>query len=612
VRHDGTELASLFPDARENEETSMAEQAQNALQWCGIRPGAGELRNEGAQNEESREALREAMSEADAALMRHYHEVEHLQMRDLFAEDAERFDRFSIETGDLLLDYSKNRITTETIRLLTRLAEAAGLSEMRLAMFRGDRINNTEQRAVLHTALRNRSGSPVLVDGKDVMPGVNREIARMGGFAGRVRSGEWRGFTGKRITDVVNIGIGGSDLGPKMVCEALQPFMQPDLGLHFLSNVDGIATEEILGGLDPETTLFIVASKTFTTQETMTNASTAREWFLSRCGDESLIAKHFVAVSTNSEAVGAFGIDTDNMFVFWDWVGGRFSLWSAIGLPIMIAIGEQRFSELLDGAHAMDCHFMAAPFEQNMPVVLALLGIWYQNYFGAESHAVLPYDHYLRSLPAYLQQLDMESNGKSIDRDGQPVGTTTSPVLWGATGINGQHAFYQLLHQGSRLVPADFIATAETHSGLRHHHDIMMSNFFSQTEALMRGRTLAETCETIEEQGQDLEEAGHRVNHMVFEGNRPTNTLLLRKMTPRNLGMLIALYEHKIFVQGVIWNLNSFDQWGVELGKQLARSILREFDEKVSPVTHDASTNNLISHYRRMTGRDGPLPEERH
>ena len=590
----------------------MAEQARNALQWCGIRPGTRALRDERAESGQDGMAAGDAMKDATDALMRHFRKIEHLQMRDLFAGDPQRFDRFSLETGDLLLDYSKNRITSETISLLVRLAEAAGLPEKRLAMFRGEKINNTEQRAVLHTALRNRSGSPVLVDGEDVMPAVNREIARMGAFAGKIRSGEWRGFTGKRITDVVNIGIGGSDLGPKMVCEALEPCMQPDLRLHFLSNVDGIAAEETLQSLDPGTTLFIVASKTFTTQETMTNAATAREWFLSHCGDESQIARHFVAVSTNSEAVSAFGIDTDNMFVFWDWVGGRFSLWSAIGLPIMIAIGEQQFSELLDGAHEMDCHFMGTPLEQNMPVILALLGVWYHNYFGAESHAVLPYDHYLRSLPAYLQQLDMESNGKSVDRDGQPVLTTTSPILWGATGINGQHAFYQLLHQGSRLVPADFIATAETHSGLERHHDIMMSNFFSQTEALMRGRTLEETRDAISDSGQSLEEAGHRVTHMIFEGNRPTNTLLLRKMTPRNLGMLIALYEHKIFVQGVIWNLNSFDQWGVELGKQLARTILREFDDPASPTTHDASTNNLISRYRGMTGRNGLAPGKRH
>jgi glucose-6-phosphate isomerase len=397
-----------------------------------------------------------------------------------------------------------------------------------------------------------------------------------------------------------------------MVCEALEPFIQPGLRLHFLSNVDGVAAEQVLQELDPETTLFIVASKTFTTQETMTNARTAREWFLSQSGDEAFIASHFVAVSTNSEAVSAFGIDTDNMFVFWDWVGGRFSLWSAIGLPIMIAIGEEGFSELLDGAHAMDCHFMEAPLERNMPVILALLGIWYHNYFGAESHAVLPYDQALRSLPAYLQQLDMESNGKSVDRDGRPVLTTTSPILWGATGINGQHAFYQLLHQGSRLVPADFIATAETHSSLKHHHDIMMSNFFSQTEALMRGRTLGETREAIEDAGDSPDEAGHRVSHMIFEGNRPTNTLLLRKMNPFNLGMLVALYEHKIFVQGVIWNLNSFDQWGVELGKQLAKTILDEFDQAASTTAHDSSTNNLISRYRSMTGRDGLPAGERH
>ncbi|MEJ2309940.1 MAG: glucose-6-phosphate isomerase [Gammaproteobacteria bacterium] len=552
------------------------------------------------------------MQQALETLMQHYREIEPLQMRDMFEEDPQRFDRFSLELGDLLFDFSKNRITGETVALLCKLAEAAGLARWRRMMFRGDKINNTEQRAVLHTALRNRSGIPVYVDGKDVMPEVNTEISRMAAFADSIRSGEWRGFTGKRITDVVNIGIGGSDLGPRMVCEALAPFILPGLRLHFLSNVDGVAAEEILQRLDPETTLFIVASKTFTTQETMTNAGTAREWFLSQSGDEAFIARHFVAVSTNSQAVSAFGIDTDNMFVFWDWVGGRFSLWSAIGLPIMIAIGKERFCELLDGAHAMDCHFMEAPFEQNMPVILALLGVWYHNYFGAESHAVLPYDHQLRSLPAYLQQLDMESNGKSVDRDGQPVQTTTSPILWGATGINGQHAFYQLLHQGSRLVPADFIATAETHSSLKRHHDIMMSNFFSQTEALMRGRTLAETCAAIADAGQDPEEAGHRVTHMIFEGNRPTNSLLMRKMNPFNLGMLIALYEHKIFVQGVIWNLNSFDQWGVELGKQLARTILSELDQAGSTTAHDSSTNNLISRYRRMTGRDGLPTGERH
>lgn len=590
----------------------MAEQAENALQWCGIRPGTRALPEERANDPGQANHVSAAMEEATHALMQHYREIEHLQMRDMFVEDPQRFKNFSLELGDLLFDFSKNRITQQTLKLLSGLASAAGLSSWRRMMFSGDSINNTEQRAVLHTALRNRSGVPVNVDGKDVMPDVQREIARMENFSNKVRSGEWRGFTGKRITDVVNIGIGGSDLGPKMVCEALEKRIHPELAIHFLSNVDGIAAEEVLLELNPETTLFIVASKTFTTQETMTNANTARQWFLSQAGDESFIAKHFVAVSTNSDAVSHFGIDTDNMFVFWDWVGGRFSLWSAIGLPIMIAIGEEGFSELLDGAHAMDCHFMEASFEQNMPVMLAMLGVWYHNYFGAESHAILPYDHLLRSLPAYLQQLDMESNGKSVDRNGEQINTTTSPILWGATGINGQHAFYQLLHQGSRLVPADFIATAETDSSLKRHHDIMMSNVFSQTEALMRGRTLAETCEAIADAGHSLEEAGHRVNHMIFEGNRPTNTLLIRKLNPHNLGMLIALYEHKIFVQGVIWNLNSFDQWGVELGKQLAKNILAEFDNAVSTTAHDASTNNLISRYRQMTGRDGTMSEGRH
>ena len=524
-------------------------------------------------------------------LQAHHAQMAALHMRDLFAADPARFERFSLQVGELLLDYSKNRITDETMALLVRLAGEADVAGWRERMFNGEKINHTENRAVLHVALRNRSNRPVMVDGKDVMPNVNAVIERMGAFAEKVRSGEWRGYTGERITDVVNIGIGGSDLGPQMVYQALKPYRHPRLKVHFISNVDGAHVKETLEALNPETTLFIVSSKTFTTQETMTNAHYAREWFLAQSQAEKHIARHFVAVSTNRDTVKAFGIDPANMFEFWDWVGGRYSLWSAIGLSIVMAVGAERFVELLEGAHQMDEHFREAPLEKNMPVVLALLGIWYNNFFGAESQAILPYDHYLRSLPAYLEQADMESNGKSVDREGKAVDYATGQIIWGATGINGQHAFYQLLHQGTKMIPADFIVSVTPHTELQEHHDILIANFLAQTEALMRGRTREET------QAQ----TGQFVSHKVFEGNHPSNALLLQQLTPHALGMLIALYEHKIFVQGVIWNLNSYDQWGVELGKQLASRILPELHADAPVAGHDASTNALINYYRRMS-----------
>jgi len=531
-------------------------------------------------------------------LQAHQAQMTTVLMRKLFAADPARSERFSLQVGGLLLDYSKNRITDETVSLLVRLAEEADAAGWRERMFSGEKVNNTEDRAVLHVALRNRSNQPVIVDGEDVMPKVNAVIERMGAFAEQVRSGQWRGYTGKRITDVVNIGIGGSDLGPQMVVQALKPYRHPELRLHFISNIDGAHALETLETLNPETTLFIVASKTFTTQETMTNAHLARTWFLQKAQSEQHVAKHFVAVSTHREAVAAFGIDPANMFEFWDWVGGRYSLWSAIGLAIMLAVGKEHFIELLAGAHEMDVHFRQAPLAANMPVILALLGVWYNNYFDADSHAILPYDHYLRSLPAYLQQADMESNGKSVDRDGKVVDYSTGPIIWGATGINGQHAFYQLLHQGTKMIPADFIVTLESPTELQSHHDILVANFLAQTEALMRGRNREET------QAQ----TSQFVQHKIFAGNHPSNAILLQRLTPHALGMLIALYEHKIFVQGVIWNLNSYDQWGVELGKQLASRILPELHADAPVGSHDASTNALINRYRRMSlTRGGPL-----
>ncbi len=533
------------------------------------------------------------------ALEAHHARLRDRHMRDLFAEDPGRFDRFSLTFEDILLDYSKNRVVDETMSLLFDLADEAGVAAWRERMFAGERINFTEGRAVLHVALRNRSGRPILVDGEDVMPGVGAVLEHMRRFSDDVRSGTWRGYTGRPIRDVVNIGIGGSDLGPVMVTEALRPYAHERLRLHFVSNIDASQLVETLRELDPETTLFIVASKTFTTQETLTNAFSARQWFLARAGDASAVARHFVAVSTNREAVEAFGIDSANMFGFWDWVGGRYSLWGAIGLPIVLSIGMDRFEELLDGAHAMDEHFRQAPMAENMPIVLAMLGIWYIDFFGAETQAILPYDQYMHRFPAYFQQADMESNGKRIDRRGRVVDYATGPVVWGEPGTNGQHAFYQLIHQGTRLVPADFLAPIQSHNPLNHHHEILLSNCFAQTEALMKGKTEDEARAELERDGLDEDRIRMLLPHKVFPGNRPTNTILFRKLTPRTLGSLIALYEHKIFVQGIVWNINSFDQWGVELGKQLAQRIQPELLDPHPVDAHDASTNGLINHFKR-------------
>lgn len=537
-------------------------------------------------------------SPAWRALAAHFDTVRDIQMRDLFAADPKRFDAFSLHFEDILLDYSKNRVTAETMTLLRALAVQADVAGWTEKMFRGDRINVTEDRAVLHTALRNRSNCPVLVDGKDVMPDVNGVLEHMRDFCGRVRSGAWKGYTGKRITDIVNIGIGGSDLGPVMVTEALKPYDDPHLRLHFVSNVDGTHIAETLKSCNPETVLFLIASKTFTTQETLTNAHSARRWFLDTALDEPAVAKHFVALSTNSAEVKKFGIDTANMFGFWDWVGGRYSLWSAIGLPIALAIGFDRFVELLEGAHAMDEHFRTAPPEKNLPLTLALLGVWYNNFFGAATQAILPYDQYLHRFAAYFQQGDMESNGKSVGRDGKRVDYQTGPVIWGEPGTNGQHAFYQLIHQGRKLIPCDFLAPVMTHNPLGEHHAILLSNFFAQTEALMRGKTETEVRAELVKDGLEGEALEALVPHKVFEGNRPTNSIFFHKLTPHTLGALVAMYEHKIFVQGILWNINSFDQWGVELGKQLAKKILPELDGDAPVTSHDASTNGLINYYK--------------
>lgn len=534
------------------------------------------------------------------ALTDHYYEVADQHMRDWFAQDAERFHRFSIQFEDILLDYSKNRITAETLGLLLDLARERGLPDWIERMFKGDRINITENRAVLHVALRNRSNRPIFVDGRDVMPEVNAVLDKMRSFTELVRKGSWRGYSGKPITDIVNIGIGGSDLGPLMVCEALKPYAADNLRAHFVSNVDGTHIAETLKKLDPATTLFIIASKTFTTLETLTNANTARAWLVDAAGTDKAVAKHFVALSTNADAVSAFGIDPVNMFEFWDWVGGRYSLCSAIGLSIALYIGMDAFEELLAGAHAMDEHFRTAPLEQNMPVILALLGIWYINFFGTETHAILPYDQYLLRFPAYFQQGDMESNGKSVTRDGKTVDYMTGPVIWGEPGTNGQHAFYQLIHQGTDIVPADFLAAAESHNPIGEHHKILLGNFFAQSEALMRGKSAAEARAELEQQGLQGDALERLLPHKVFTGNRPSNSILYRKLTPHTLGSLIALYEHKIFTQGIVWNINSFDQWGVELGKQLAVAIIPEL-ENTEPVSgHDSSTNGLINHYKKL------------
>jgi len=528
-----------------------------------------------------------------------------LRLRELFAKDKKRFERFSLQLDDLLLDYSKNLIRPQTLKLLLKLAKETGVESLRDAMFSGEHINLTEGRAVLHTALRNRSERKVCVDGQDVMPEVREVLVRMRAFADKVRTGKWKGYSGKPISDVVNIGIGGSDLGPAMACLALKPY-GGNIRAHFVSNVDPSHLVDTLEDLDPATTLFIVASKTFTTQETLLNAQAARAWFLSNLpspagggaggeGATSAIPKHFVAVSTNEDAVKAFGIDPANMFGFWDWVGGRYSLWSAIGLPIALYVGMDEFEELLAGAHDMDEHFRAAPLAENMPVLMALLGLWYNNFWDAQSYAVLPYEQRLSRFPAYLQQLDMESNGKGVMRDGRPVKASSGPALFGEPGTNGQHAFYQLIHQGTKLIPCDFLAAAESHNDVNGQHAVLLSNFLAQSEALMRGKTAAEVETELAAGGMGKREIKALLPHKVFPGNRPTNTLLYRKLTPRTLGRLIALYEHKVFVQGAIWNVNSYDQWGVELGKQLARAILPELTGGKATGKHDASTNALIA-----------------
>ena len=534
------------------------------------------------------------------ALKNHYRAVYPLHMRELFELDPDRFGRFTLEACGILLDYSKNRITQETVSLLMELADERGVKRRLAAMLSGERINGTEDRAVLHVALRDLSGDPVCQVTDDTRNQIQQVLHRVEAFSETVRVGEWRGHTGARITDIVNIGIGGSDLGPLMICRALRPYASPGLSVHFVSNVDGTHIAETLASVAPETTLFVICSKTFTTQETLTNAHTARRWLVDALGDENAVGRHFVAVSTNAEAVSTFGIERANMFEFWEWVGGRYSLWSAIGTSIALYVGMSRFRELLAGAHAMDRHFRDAPLETNMPVVLALLAIWYQNFFGAETHAVLPYDQTLEYFPAYLQQLDMESNGKRVTRAGRAVDYTTGPIVWGEPGTNGQHAFFQLLHQGTRLVPADFLVAARSHHATGHHHRLLLANCFAQSEALMRGKSEKEVRAELEAQGLSGDALEARIPHKVFEGNRPTNTLLFGTLDPYTLGALVALYEHKIFVQGTIWEVNSFDQWGVELGKQLAKVIEPELASGQASMSHDSSTNGLINFCERL------------
>jgi glucose-6-phosphate isomerase len=538
-------------------------------------------------------------SAAWKALAAHYAATRGLKMRELFEADSGRFRELSLTYDDLLFDYSKNRITGETIDLLVELAEQCKVGSFIERLFSGDKINFTENRSVLHVALRNRKNTPILVDGENVMPKVNAVLAKMRDFTESVRQGGWKGYTGKEIRHIVNIGIGGSDLGPVMATEALRPYWKPGLSVHFVSNVDGTDIAEKLRHVDPETTLFLVASKTFTTQETMTNARTARAWLIEKLGVQSAVRNHFVALSTNGKAVAEFGIDPSNMFEFWDWVGGRYSLWSAIGLSIACVVGMDKFEELLTGAHDIDEHFHSTPLRQNIPVVMALLGIWYSNFYGAKSQAILPYDQYLHRFPAYLQQADMESNGKSVDREGKRImDYTTGPILWGEPGTNGQHAFYQLIHQGTELIPADFLMPVHSQNPIGEHHTLLASNCFAQTEALMRGKTAEEARAELVRSGIAAARVELLVAHKVFEGNRPTNTILFDRLTPRTLGRLIALYEHKIFVQGVIWNINSYDQWGVELGKQLANAILPELNSDAEATSHDSSTNALINRWK--------------
>lgn len=530
----------------------------------------------------------------------HFKELQDTNIKALFSKDSERFAKFSKTFNqDILVDYSKNIITQCTLKKLTALANEVNLPDAINAMFSGKKINKTESRAVLHTALRNRSNTPIIVDSQDVMPEVNEVLSQMKTFTNAIISGEATGFTGKAITDVVNIGIGGSDLGPYMVTEALKPYKN-HLNMHFVSNVDGTHIAETLKSLNPETTLFLIASKTFTTQETMTNAHSARDWFLATAQDETHIAAHFAALSTNSKNVSEFGIDTKNMFAFWDWVGGRYSLWSAIGLSIALSIGFENFEALLEGAHEMDNHFSESELEDNIPVTLALIGVWYNNFFGAESEAILPYDQYMHRFAAYFQQGNMESNGKSVDRDGNAVDYQTGPIIWGEPGTNGQHAFYQLIHQGTKLIPCDFIAPAMTHNPVSDHHSKLMSNFFAQTEALAFGKTIETVEKELEASGLSAEEVAELAPFKTFSGNNPTNSILVKQITPKTLGALIAMYEHKIFVQGIIWNIFSFDQWGVELGKQLANQILPELNNEDEVTGHDSSTNGLINSFKAM------------
>ena len=536
------------------------------------------------------------------ALEAHWKSMAQVHLRALFAADPERAERFNQRAAGLFVDYSKNLVTAETMQLLIDLAQAVDLPGWIRRMYRGEHINTTEDRAVLHIALRNRSNRPIHVDGEDIMPGINAELDKVEHFVTGVRGGDWRGFTGAPIRDVVNIGIGGSNLGPLMVCEALRHYQNEDLRVHFVSNVDGTHLSETLRTLDPESTLFVIASKTFTTLETMTNANSARQWLVAAMGSEVAVRDHFVAVSTNAEQVRAFGIDTKHMFRFWDWVGGRYSLWSVIGLPIALAVGVDRFRELLKGAHAMDDHFQSADLSKNLPVILGLLGIWYANFAGARTYAVLPYDQYLKYLPAYLQQADMESNGKRVTRTGVAVDYATGPVVWGEPGTDGQHAFFQLLHQGTQMVPADFIAAVNSHHALGDHQAKLIANCLAQTEALMRGRTAEEARADLTAAGLPAERVEALVPHGTFPGNRPTNTILFDKLTPRTLGALIALYEHRIFVQGVIWGINSFDQWGVELGKQLAGTLLHEIQQGEVGEGHDASTAALLAHFLSHRG----------
>jgi len=532
------------------------------------------------------------------ALAEHRGEWDGVHLRDLFDKDPARFDRYHLTFDELLLDFSKHRINDQTLKLLRQLAVERDLAGWTRRMFSGERINTTENRPVLHIALRNRANTPILVDGKDVMPEVNAVLAQMKSFCDRVRSGTWKGRTGKPITQIVNIGIGGSDLGPVMAVEALKPYAHPRLHTHFVSNVDGTHIFEALAQCDPEATLFLVASKTFTTLETMTNAHTARDWFLAKGGAEKDIALHFAALSTNEAEVRKFGIDPANMFAFWDWVGGRYSLWSAIGLSIALSVGFENFEQLLEGGHAMDQHFLNTPLEKNLPATMGLLGVWYNNFFDAQSLAILPYEQYLSRFPAYFQQGDMESNGKSMTRDGQPCQWSTGPVIWGEPGTNGQHAFYQLIHQGTKLIPCDFLAGVEPQRNVGRHHELLLANFFAQTEALMRGKTVDEARAELVKAKTPPEKIEALAAQKAFAGNKPTSSILYQKLTPRALGMLIALYEHKIFTQGIVWGINSFDQWGVELGKQLATAIIPELEAKAPVTTHDSSTRGLINAYK--------------